>query len=93
MKYFVYILISSVDNSYYIGQTSDLKTRIKRHNQGNIKPTKSKKPYRLAYFEEYETRSGAMFREWEIKKKCNTERRTKLVNSFDNDKLIEYSGL
>lgn len=92
MKFFVYILESLVDGTYYVGQTNNLNDRIKRHNNGNIKSTKFKKPYKLCYFEEFESRSNAMLREWEIKKKYNTERKRKLISSFDNSKL-KKSGL
>jgi putative endonuclease len=92
MRFFLYIIESLVDNTLYIGQSNNLADRLKRHNSGLIKSTKSKKPYRLCYFEEYETRADAMNREWQIKKKYNTERRRKLINSFDSSKLKDFSG-
>ena len=33
MSYFVYILQSQMDGSYYTGSTQDLDSRIERHNQ------------------------------------------------------------
>ncbi len=93
MKFFVYILESEEDSTFYVGQTSDLAKRLKRHNKGLIKSTKSKRPYRLGYFEEFGSRAEAMNREWEIKKKYNTERRKKLVCSFENLKLNKFLGL
>jgi putative endonuclease len=92
MKFYVYILQSSRDGTYYIGQTNNLRDRILRHNKGSIKSTKNKKPYKLCYFEEFNKRIDAMSREWEIKKKYNTDRRTKLISTFDVDKL-KYLGL
>lgn len=41
MAYFVYILQSVKDHSYYIGSTQDLSSRIERHNQGRSKYTKA----------------------------------------------------
>jgi putative endonuclease len=93
MKYFVYIIESKVDESLYTGQTDNLKERLKRHNKGNIKATRAKIPYDLRYFEEYNSRSEAMWREWELKKKWNTERKKKLFSSFDKSKLTEFLGL
>jgi len=93
MAFIVYIIESQVDGTFYVGQTNNLKDRLKRHNKGIIKSTSSKRPYNLCYFEEYKTRSEAMFREWEIKKKYNTERRKKLICSFDNLKLNNFPGL
>ena len=91
MKFYVYILESLKDRTFYIGQTNNLKDRVQRHNKGLIKSTQYKKPYRLCYFEEFETRAEAMYREWEIKKKYNSDRRRRLISSFDKTKLIEFS--
>ena len=87
MKYFIYILKSTIDGSLYTGQTIDLVKRIDKHNKGMIKSTKSKIPYKLCYFEEFETRADAMWREWELKNKWNTDRKRKLIKSFDKRNL------
>jgi len=58
-----------------------------------IKSTRSKIPYDLGYFEIYPTRSEAMWREWELKKKWNTARKQKLVSNFDRSKAEEILGL
>jgi len=34
MPYFVYILQSQRDGSYYIGHSNNLEYRLKRHNEG-----------------------------------------------------------
>jgi len=65
--YFVYILKSEKDESYYIGQTSDLNDRLKRHNEGRFGYTKSKIPGKLIYLEEFDTRKEAIKSEKEIK--------------------------
>jgi putative endonuclease len=88
--FYVYILQSLKDNTFYIGQTNNIKGRIKRHNSGNVKSTANRHPYELVYFETYKLRSESMFREWEIKKKYNTERRKKLVLSFDKNLLKQF---
>jgi putative endonuclease len=91
--FYVYILVSLLDSSLYTGQTNHLPERLKRHNRGNVKTTKQKAPYRLAYFEAYPTRSQAMWREWEFKTKWNTERKKKLITSFDNALISKILGL
>ena len=63
MAYFVYILRSINDGSYYIGSTQDLHSRLERHNQGRSQYTKAKRPWKIVYFEEYPDRSTAMKRE------------------------------
>ena len=65
--YHVYVLQSIADGSYYIGHTSDLKDRLRRHNEGRSRYTKSKMPWELIYYEDFATRANAMKREREIK--------------------------
>ena len=60
MKFFVYILISKVDNSLYIGQTEDVEKRLQRHNAGRNKFTSHKRPWKLLYAEPCESRAEAM---------------------------------
>ena len=65
--YYTYILKSISSERYYIGQTSDLVLRLKRHNENLVKSTKNRGPWEIVYFEEYETRSEAMQRERYLK--------------------------
>lgn len=52
----------------YIGSTSDLKKRIKRHRGGHgAKFTKKYKPNKLLYFEEYTDLISARDRERQLK--------------------------
>jgi putative endonuclease len=67
-KFFVYILQSLKDFSFYVGQCNDLDFRVSKHNEGMSKYTASKKPWRLVYFEMCNSRSDALKREKEIKK-------------------------
>ncbi len=67
MPYLVYILESLADGSYYVGYTQDLNSRLERHNQGKSRYTKTKRPWKLVYSEDYKDRSSAMKREKEIK--------------------------
>ena len=67
--FFVYILQSLKDGSYYIGECEDLDKRISKHFDGMSKYSASKRPLRLRYFELLPTRSDAIKREKEIKRK------------------------
>jgi putative endonuclease len=67
MVYHLYILQSEKDGTYYVGTTNNLEDRIKRHNEGRVKYTKPKRPWKLIYSEAHPDRSGAMKREYEIK--------------------------
>ena len=66
MSFFVYILRNSTDR-FYIGHTSDLELRLRRHNEGKVRWTKSHGPWRVAYSEEFWTRAQAMAREKGLK--------------------------
>lgn len=61
--FFVYILKSINKEYFYIGQTNNLKKRLKRHNDKFCLSTKSYAPFKLLYFEKYQTRSEAVKRE------------------------------
>ena len=63
MEYFVYVLESEIDGRLYKGQTTDIDKRIEEHNSGKTKSTKGYKPWKLVYFEKYETRDEALLRE------------------------------
>ncbi len=69
MSYCLYIIYSIKWDQFYVGQTDDLKDRIKRHNEGRSKATRGGEPWRLEYTEDFTTRSEAMKREYEIKRK------------------------
>jgi putative endonuclease len=60
---YVYLLESLKDKSWYIGFTEDLKDRFKRHNRGENKYTRSKKPWKLIYYEAYVDKQDALKRE------------------------------
>lgn len=81
MSYFLYIL-ECADGSYYAGITNDLERRIRLHNSSPLgaKYTRSRRPVRLIYSEEFSTKSEALKREAEIQ---SFDRKTKdqLVNS------------
>jgi len=61
--YFVYILKSKRDGTYYYGSTADIEKRLREHNSGKMRYTKGHLPYEIHYYEEYETRKEAMNRE------------------------------
>lgn len=68
MKYYVYMLRCR-DNTYYTGITNDLKQRVRAHNtlRSGARYTRSRRPVRLIYYEEYPTKSEALKRECAIK--------------------------
>ena len=78
--HYVYIL-RCYDGSLYTGWTTDLKQRVKAHNEGKgAKYTRSRRPVELVYHEEFETKSEALKREAAIKRLSREEKLT-LINS------------
>ena len=67
--YNVYILRSKKDGRYYVGHTDDLERRMMEHENGKSPYTRNRGPWILVKVEEYETRSEAMKREREIKRR------------------------
>ena len=63
MAYYVYLLQSIPNGSYYTGITSNLKRRLSEHNKNISIPTRGKGPYELVYYEKYLNRGDARKRE------------------------------
>jgi putative endonuclease len=69
MQWYTYIIYSSSTDRYYVGHTHNLSLRLERHNSGNSRSTKHGIPWEIVYFEVYPTKSEAMKREYEIKRR------------------------
>ncbi len=61
--YVVYAISSLIDNYIYVGLTADLEDRLRRHNAGYERSTKTHRPFKLIYTEECEDRPSARIRE------------------------------
>ena len=67
MNFYTYILESESSGMLYIGQTSDLKERLTRHNTGNSRFTKGKGPWNMIFSIKLESRSEAILLEQKLK--------------------------
>ena len=65
--YYLYILQSLTDGNFYTGITSDLKRRLKEHNNGKNISTKGRRPFKLIYCEIYLLKKDAENRERYLK--------------------------
>ena len=85
--YYVYILVCN-DGTRYYGQTNNLGKRFSEHTKGKVLSTKDKRPLRLAYYEELNSRSEAFRRERQFKN-GKTRKKTieELSSSFCKTKL------
>ncbi len=63
MSYFAYVIYSDSHQRFYKGHCVDIDTRLKEHNSGKTKSIKAFIPFRLVYFEEFETREESIHRE------------------------------
>lgn len=67
MYYYVYVLQSLINKSFYIGYTADLKKRLQEHNSGKSLATKPFRPYKLIFYEAFLSRKDAKNREVYLK--------------------------
>ena len=63
MLFFAYILKSQKDGRFYYGSTKNLETRLLKHNRGEVRATKGRRPFFLHYHESFESRREAYRRE------------------------------
>ena len=63
----VYVLQSRKTKRYYTGSTERLRERVREHNAGECKSTRTGVPWDLVYRKEYETRIEAVREERRIK--------------------------
>ncbi|MDO9027973.1 MAG: GIY-YIG nuclease family protein [Candidatus Roizmanbacteria bacterium] len=56
--FYVYIL-QLKNKSYYIGYSSDLKSRIKTHEEGCVESTKNLRPVKLVYYSAFSSQKKA----------------------------------
>jgi putative endonuclease len=66
--WYVYILQSKKDDEYFHkGSTHDIGSRLEQHNAGYVTSTRTRRPYRLVYYEAYVSERAARIREHAIK--------------------------
>lgn len=84
MKNYVYIL-SCADGTFYTGWTTHLEERVNTHNQGKgSKYTRSRRPVKLLYWEEYSDKGEALRREAAIKKMTRKQKEELCFNSISH---------
>ena len=67
MFFYTYVLLSEKDNKLYIGYTDNLERRISEHNDGVVKSTRNRRPFKLIYFEACLSKESALAREKQFK--------------------------
>ncbi|WP_336360554.1 GIY-YIG nuclease family protein [Haladaptatus sp. ZSTT2] len=72
--HYVYV-VECADGSLYTGYTTDVERRVEEHNAGTgAKYTRGRGPVELVHTEQFESKSRAMSREYEIKQFSRTRK-------------------
>ncbi len=82
-----YILYSPALDRYYIGQTNDIRSRLRHHHLGDTPYTSRTSDWQLVFLQELLTRTEAMRLERALKRKKN---RT-AIQSYLNDPRNQIS--
>ena len=65
---YIYLIQSLKDKKFYLGWTTNLRRRLDAHNAGSVRSTKSRKPFKLVFYETYSAPEEAKIRERQSKK-------------------------
>lgn len=68
MPYYVYIIQSKADGSFYKGFSEDPFKRLEQHNNGEGQYTSAKVPWILVCLLEFTTKADALIKEKKLKK-------------------------
>ena len=77
--YSVYIIYSPKLDKYYIGYSSDVENRLRKHNSNSKGFSNLGKPWILMYSELFDSKKEAMAREKQLKNWKNRERLEALI--------------
>ncbi len=73
--FFVYVIVSeSKGLRFYVGMSENVEKRLKEHNSGKTKSTKSYTPWKLFFTESFATRLEAREREKYLKSGSGKEK-------------------
>jgi putative endonuclease len=86
MCYFVYILQSDQDGSFYVGYTTHPELRLAQHNRGEAQYTSRKIPWRLVYLESCSSKTEAIKRERFLKRQRNRSFYERLIREAEDKK-------
>lgn len=85
-RYYVYILLSLRDKGFYIGFTSNLKSRLLEHANKKVRSTKLRTPFKLIHYEYFINSADAKAREKFLKSGFGR----KQLGQFLKRTLIQY---
>jgi putative endonuclease len=83
MSWYVYIIQSEKDGTYYKGSSERPLERLQEHNAGLSRYTSGKLPWKLVYVEELPSKKEMLIREKKLKR-GNADFFQKLINGDKN---------
>jgi len=92
--YYVYIIQSLKDDSWYYGYSENPELRLKFHNNGKSKYTKTKLPWRMVFTRGFEVKKEALQFERYLKKLRNKKYiSTTYAEYFIHDVASRHVGI
>ena len=88
MNYYVYLLLTKSGKNHisYVGYTSNLINRLKKHNSSNgAKFTKGRK-WEVIYSKKYDNKSKALKEEYKLKKDYKKRKKIKKIYFLKHEK-------
>ncbi len=85
MGYTVYILHSDSRDLFYVGSTGDVEQRVWQHNNASGGFTRTGRPWKLMYVEEYDQKSEALKRERYLKRMKSARYLKELIQGENKD--------
>ena len=79
MTYTVYILHSRKDRRLYVGCTSNIEQRLKRHHSGQVTATANRRPLDFVHSEQFESKVDAFNRERFLKSLWGAREKKKIL--------------
>ncbi|HET6991885.1 MAG TPA: GIY-YIG nuclease family protein [Bacteroidia bacterium] len=88
MSYYVYILRSLKNDSFYKGSTDNLEKRLIEHNDGKTKSTARYAPWKIEWYTTQPTRSGAIVLEKKLKNITSRIRIKEFINKHQKADVL-----
>jgi len=84
--YYTYVLFSLKDKRFYIGFTRNIDRRLIDHNNGKNLSTRTRRPFKLIYYEYHLAKSDALRRE----KYFKTSKGKSSLRQMIRDSLVSF---
>ena len=80
--FYVYILYSEKDTRLYVGCTTNINNKVKRHSNSHVQATKFRRPFILIHVEEYRDKVEAFNRERFFKSLWGSREKRKIKQKY-----------